>query len=466
MSVLGTGSRWTLSSVLDYFIPKPMLADAEQHRRARMFMLSHAFGPLLSSSLPIYMYVVNIARDYRVAVFLVSILAFWVYPPLLRATGRYKVIAIASIQNVAFCVIWACWSFGGLLAPFLPWMLLLPLLAFLYLPPIGHVRNVLLLQIFGSLAILIKLTLDSPDLPDIRLEDMQVIGMISMASVALYFGVMSLYFAKMFREQREFSRELNALVSSSDNLRNLTTAAQQAGAAKAGFIAGMSHELRTPLNAIIGYSQLLLEEAEDEGDDESTADLGQIHRSGSDLLYLIDHILDYSRIEAGKMPVNPALGTFATMFPSLQADIRVTAPDLELHLIAGGREKDAALIDWDAIGAIIRNIAASLVAKDRAGRLDIAVVTADGDFAMQLMQYDSQGRPLPLKLDVDLFSDESDISPTKYGSTAIELALAQKYIEMLGGTSRHDAATDGTCTTVIAIPPPSAQREPAFAAAA
>jgi len=438
--------------MLDYFIPKEMLSDAEQHRRARLFMLSHAFGPLLSSSLPIYIYVANIARDYRVGIFLLSILAFWVYPPILRATGRYKILAIVSIQNVAFCVIWACWSFGGLLAPFLPWILLLPLLAFLYLPPIGHVRNILLLEIFGSLAILVELTLASDQLPWVDLEQMQVIGMISMASVAIYFGVMSLYFAKLFREQREFSRELNALVSSSDNLRNLTAAAQQAGAAKAGFIAGMSHELRTPLNAIIGYSQLLLEEAEDEGDEESSADLGQIHRSGTDLLYLIDKILDYSRIEAGKMPSNPTLASFSSVFARLQAETLAVSPELELRLASGGSEDDTVMLDWDAVASIIRNVAASLATKDSAGRLEIAAIGENGAFGLRLAQFDSQGDAIPLNLDVELFSDESDVSPTKYGSTAIELALAQKCLQMLGGTSHFATHDDGARCTVIAFP--------------
>ena len=63
----------------------------------------------------------------------------------------------------------------------------------------------------------------------------------------------------------------------------------------------MSHELRTPLNAIIGYSELLAEEAEDEGLDDMLDDLKKINDSGKHLLGLINDILDLSKIEAGKL---------------------------------------------------------------------------------------------------------------------------------------------------------------------
>src|SRR6185503_15731468 len=63
----------------------------------------------------------------------------------------------------------------------------------------------------------------------------------------------------------------------------------------------MSHELRTPLNAIILYSELLQDEAEDEGHLRSIADLQRIQSAGKHLLELINDILDLSKIEAGKM---------------------------------------------------------------------------------------------------------------------------------------------------------------------
>ncbi|MEO6387865.1 MAG: histidine kinase dimerization/phospho-acceptor domain-containing protein [Croceibacterium sp.] len=447
MALLNAKAGWSVSSLLDFFIPRQMIADTEQHRRARMFMLSHVFGPILGNTLPIYIYAMDIVRDYRVTVFFFSILAFWIYPFLLRWTGRYRLLTFLSIQNLSFCVLWACYSFGGLASPFLSWVLIFPLLSFLYLPPVGWVRNLLLVQIFGSTALLMWICLGPIGLPPIELDKLQVIGMISMASVAIYFAMMSLYFAKMFREQREFSRELNALVSISDNLRNLTSAAEHAGNAKANFIASMSHELRTPLNAIIGYSHLLLEEAAEEGDEQSTKDLTHVHNSGTDLLYLIDHILDYSRIEANRMPVERSYGLLSAKFSQWQASARKSGYLLTIDL---NRYLDQPVCtDWGVLGSIIENLVAGLSASGDSSRLHIVARCRDSQMVLQFQSLDAEGVTKPINLRQEMFETDEDISPTKYGSTGIELALAAKFATLLDGQIEDSILGDGSPCTFL-----------------
>jgi signal transduction histidine kinase len=86
-----------------------------------------------------------------------------------------------------------------------------------------------------------------------------------------------------------------------ERLGELYRQLEMASEHKSAFLASMSHELRTPLNAIIGYSEMLYETAQDEGQDEILPDLAKIRDAGRHLLGLINDILDLSKIEAGKM---------------------------------------------------------------------------------------------------------------------------------------------------------------------
>ena len=113
-------------------------------------------------------------------------------------------------------------------------------------------------------------------------------------------------FAKSFSS---LSRELSAQYDELDNLvkertQELEIARDKANAAsdtKSKFLANMSHELRTPLNAIIGYSEMISEEAEEEGHDWLIEDAKKIKDSATHQLQLINDILDHSKIEAGKL---------------------------------------------------------------------------------------------------------------------------------------------------------------------
>lgn len=442
-----------LSDFLDGFIPAELQANAATHRRARMFMLSHVFGPILGNTIPLYMYIAGISRDYRAYVFFGSILLFWVYPVLLRLTGRYQLLAFLSVQNLIFCALWACFAYGGMTSPFLPWLLIFPLLAFLYLPPKGWVRNLLLAQIFGSVFSFIALCLSGYPLPYIEIDDLQTIGMISMASVAIYFAMMSLYFAKMFREQEQFSHELNSLVSTSDNLRNLTEAANQASRAKADFVASMSHELRTPLNAIIGYSLLLLEEASDEGDEETVADVGHVHDAGSHLLGLIDNILTYSRIEAGKMPINPFSDTVERQAREWRENPRL-AEMVERVTIDTAGQSDAIVTDWSLVGKIVKQLILGIANQRTGSVLAIsAATTADATLTLTIVtRGETGGRPLVIKLHSEMFEHGDDATSSKYGATGIELPLAQKLAELLGGSIIAARAPTGEPAIVLTLP--------------
>jgi signal transduction histidine kinase/CheY-like chemotaxis protein len=117
--------------------------------------------------------------------------------------------------------------------------------------------------------------------------------------------ILVLFIAMLLRRNETISKRVkeatSELADNADKLRAARDAADAANQAKSEFLANMSHELRTPMNAILGYSEMLMEEAEDIGQEDFIPDLKKINQAGNHLLALINDVLDLSKIESGKM---------------------------------------------------------------------------------------------------------------------------------------------------------------------
>ena len=117
----------------------------------------------------------------------------------------------------------------------------------------------------------------------------------------MYVLMMASYYAQIVDSQSELLREIERHQATLEELTTAKDDAERANGAKSEFLAKMSHELRTPLNAVIGYSEILLEDAELDGRGEQIGDLQKISAAGKHLLSMVNDILDISKIEAGKM---------------------------------------------------------------------------------------------------------------------------------------------------------------------
>lgn len=87
----------TLTPITDWFIPSDLLADREMRTRARMFLISHMFGPILGNVIPAYLLWVDPKDAVKLVILAGSICSFWVYPFALKHAGHYALLAFASI---------------------------------------------------------------------------------------------------------------------------------------------------------------------------------------------------------------------------------------------------------------------------------------------------------------------------------------------------------------------------------
>jgi signal transduction histidine kinase len=127
-------------------------------------------------------------------------------------------------------------------------------------------------------------------------QNLSGVGILSVACATLYTSMMAIYYAFVVTSQSQLEREVKRHLALAVQLNKAKEDAERANQAKSVFLAKMSHQLRTPLNAVIGYSEILLEDAEAGGSGEQTADLRRINNAGKHLLSLVTDVLDVSKI--------------------------------------------------------------------------------------------------------------------------------------------------------------------------
>ncbi|MBW2401155.1 MAG: response regulator, partial [Deltaproteobacteria bacterium] len=223
------------------------------------------------------------------------------------------------------------------------------------------------------------------------------------------------------------------------------------------FLANMSHELRTPMNAILGYSEMLMEDAEDEGNEDSAADLKKIHSAGEHLLSLINDVLDLSKIEAGKMDLY--LETFE--IPQLVDEVATTVDGLvkknDNRLTV---EVDASLTEMRADVTKVRQALLNLLSNaakfTHEGEIRLVAKAAqeDGENWLRISVSDSGIGIPPEKLDhvFEEFSQADERTSRDYGGTGLGLPISRRFCRMMGGDILVESSLGEGSTFTIRLP--------------
>jgi signal transduction histidine kinase len=434
-----------LDQAINWFIPATIKSDPELYQRARMFLISHVCGPIIALPLPGIMYFSGFPHDYRLAIFSAAILAFWLFPFALRQFGHYRALAFVSVQNLIFTIMWACYCYGGVHSPFIPWLVTVPLLAFFYYNWPVKLRFALIGLVAIYLGVFYGLYRSGHVFPPAPLQDLQVIGLISTVAAAVYVAMMAFYYARVLASQADLEAEISEHLATSNELRRAAEEAVRAGAAKSEFVAKMSHELRTPLNAVIGYSQILLEDARMDGDTASVTDLEHIQKAGTTLLRLVNDVLDLSKADAGKMEVYPEVVDLELAIRNTleQRRAEVEEQDNALSLVVGNT-LGTGLIDWRLVDRVLGQLLDNAGRFTRGGKVQVLISRATaGTVDYVVIEVNDNGRGIEASRLPNLFrvfSSMEDVSDSKYGGTGLGLPLSHKLCTLLGGVIRVNSA--------------------------
>ncbi len=214
--------------------------------------------------------------------------------------------------------------------------------------------------------------------------------------------------------------------------------ALEANRAKSAFLANMSHELRTPLNAIIGYSELIEEEMNDEGNTDYVADLKKIQTAATHLLSLINEILDFSKIEAGKMEVFREMVSVSRLVSEVATTINPLVEKNSNKLEVNCPETIGEVYtDLTKMRQILFNLLSNASKFTNKGviKLDVERQRQPGGDWVVFRVTDSGIGMAPEQL-IKLFKEfqQADSTTTrKFGGTGLGLAISKRFAEMLGG---------------------------------
>lgn len=242
-----------------------------------------------------------------------------------------------------------------------------------------------------------------------------------------------------------------------EKIKSAEQAANAANQAKSQFLANMSHELRTPMNAVIGYSEMLKEEAEDQGADDFIPDLDRICKASKHLLRLINDILDLSKVEAEKVDLYPEEIDVAEFMEDVSNGV---GPLMENNGNTLEVEVDNQITSIVNDVTRLRQVVLNLIS-------NAAKFTQDGTVRVTLRRYARNEipwldiavsdtgigmSPEQMNLVFQPFTQADASTTRKYGGTGLGLAISKSYCEMMGGTIRVESEEGKGSTFTVQIP--------------
>ncbi len=271
------------------------------------------------------------------------------------------------------------------------------------------------------------------------------------------------------------ARDMSARKQLELKLQSAKEGAEAASRAKSDFMAVVSHEIRTPMNAVLGLAALLLDGGLDPG---QRAIVQTLTTAAEGLLRVVDDILDFSKLEAGRLEFDSVAFSPRQVVDQVAAMMapRAHAKGLQFVVTAAGDVPDWLAGDPLRLRQVLLNLVSNAVKFTASGRVALrveAVSPVPGTFRRLRFEVEDNGEGIPVDSHHRLFGhfSQADASISRrHGGTGLGLAICKRIVTLLGGRVGFDSrAGEGSLFWVelafpLAAPPEAVEAEPAEAA--
>ncbi|OUD12350.1 ATP-binding protein [Thioflexithrix psekupsensis] len=233
--------------------------------------------------------------------------------------------------------------------------------------------------------------------------------------------------------------------------------AEEKNRIKNEFIAHMAHELRTPLNAIIGYSEMLKEDEPDKLIGEAVEDLEKIRSSGQHLLTLINQVLDFSKVEAGKMDLNLTEFEIEELLSEITVFIEPLLRKNGNHFqIQIEPEIERMYADFTKLKQCLLNLLSNACKFTEAGQitLEVSAFKQEGEDWLAFRVRDTGMGMTPEQLErmFKVFSQATSAISSKFGGTGLGLVITRQFCRLMGGEVTVESSYGQGTVFIITLP--------------